>query len=88
MLSEDRHTPRSPPRIRGRGKRNSNWQLQAVLPHALERDGVELAHFAHECHPEIHVVVTSGSPLNYGATFMPKPLLLLDVLNEAERSRH
>ena len=55
-------------------------------------DGVELAHFTHDCYPEIHVVVTSGSPLTRslpdGATFMSKPLLLLDVLHEAERSRH
>jgi len=55
-------------------------------------DGVELAHFAHDYYPEIHVVVTSGSPiirsLPDGATFMPKPLRPLDVLHEAERSRH
>ena len=55
-------------------------------------DGVELAHFAHDCYPEIHVVVTSGSPLMRslpdGATFMPKPWRPLDVLHEAERSRH
>jgi len=55
-------------------------------------DGVELAHFAHDCYPEIRVVVTSGSPLTRslpdGATFMSKPLLPLDVLREAERSRH
>ena len=56
-------------------------------------DGVELAHFVHDCYPEIHVVVTSGSPLIIrtlpeGATFMAKPLLPLDVLREAERSRH
>src|SRR5882757_8494022 len=40
-------------------------------------DGVELAHFAHDCYPEIRVVVTSGSPLMRslpeGATFMSKP---------------
>ena len=55
-------------------------------------DGVELAHFAHDYYPEIHVVVTSGSPLMRslpeGATFMSKPLLSLDVLRAAERSRH
>ena len=55
-------------------------------------DGVELAHFAHDCYPEMHVVVTSGSPptrtLPEGATFMSKPLLALEVLREAERSRH
>src|SRR5215212_9005265 len=55
-------------------------------------DGVELAHFAHDCYPAIHVVVTSGSPLTRslpeGATFISKPLLPLDVLREAELSRH
>jgi DNA-binding NtrC family response regulator len=55
-------------------------------------DGVELAHFAHDRYPETHVVVTSALPptrtLPEGATFMSKPLRLLDVLREAERSRH
>ena len=55
-------------------------------------DGVELAHFTHDCYPAIHVVVTSGSPLMRslpeGATFISKPLLPLDVLHEAELSRH
>jgi two-component system cell cycle response regulator CpdR len=55
-------------------------------------DGVELAHFAHDCYPEMHVLVTSGSPptrsLPEGATFMSKPLLALDVIREAKRSRH
>jgi DNA-binding NtrC family response regulator len=55
-------------------------------------DGVELAHFAMECYPNIHVIVTSGRALTEslpeGAMFMPKPWLPLDVLNEAERSRH
>jgi two-component system, cell cycle response regulator CpdR len=55
-------------------------------------DGVELAHFAHDFYPEIRVVVTSGSPpmrsLPEGATFLSKPLLALDVVQEAERSRH
>ena len=59
---------------------------------AGEIDGVELAHFAHDCYPAIHVVVTSGSPLTRslpeGATFISKPLLPLDVLHEAELSRH
>ena len=55
-------------------------------------DGVELAHFAHDCYPKMHVVVTSGSPptksLPEGAMFMSKPLLALDVIREAERSWH
>jgi DNA-binding NtrC family response regulator len=55
-------------------------------------DGVELAHFVTQCYPDIHVIVTSGlaptKSLPEGATFMPKPWLLLDVLREAQRSRH
>ena len=55
-------------------------------------DGVELAHFATQCYPDIHVIVTSGLALTKslpeGATFMPKPWLPLDVLREAQRSRH
>jgi two-component system, cell cycle response regulator CpdR len=55
-------------------------------------DGVELAHFATQCYPDIHVIVTSGLALTKnlpeGATFMPKPWLPLDVLREAERSQH
>ena len=55
-------------------------------------DGVELAHFAHENYPDIHVIVTSRNALPKrlpeGALFMPKPWLPLDVLREAERSQH
>ena len=55
-------------------------------------DGVELAHFARESYPNIHVIVTSGLALTKslpeGATFMPKPWLPLDVLREAELSQH
>ena len=55
-------------------------------------DGVELAHFARQCYPDIHVIVTSGLALTQslpeGATFIPKPWLPLDVLREAQRSRH
>jgi len=55
-------------------------------------DGVELAHFATQCYPDIHVIVTSGLALTKslpkGATFMPKPWLPLDVLREAQRSQH
>jgi two-component system cell cycle response regulator CpdR len=53
-------------------------------------DGVELAHFATHCYPDIHVIVTSGLALSIpeGATFLPKPWLPLDVLREAQRSQH
>lgn len=55
-------------------------------------DGVELAHFAHQCYPDLHVIVTSGSALTKslpdGAMFMSKPLVALDVIREAERARH
>ena len=55
-------------------------------------DGVELAHFATQCCPNIHVIVTSGRALTKrlpeGAIFMPKPWLPLDVLRQAERSQH
>jgi two-component system cell cycle response regulator CpdR len=54
-------------------------------------DGVELAHFATQCYPDIHVVVTSGLELTKslpeGALFMPKPWLPLDLLREAALSR-
>ena len=55
-------------------------------------DGLELAYFARQCYPDIHVIVTSGRALTKslpeGATFMPKPWLALDGLREAQRSRH
>jgi two-component system cell cycle response regulator CpdR len=55
-------------------------------------DGVELAHFATQCYPNIRVIVTSGLALTKslpeGAMFMPKPWLPLDVLREVERSQH
>ena len=54
-------------------------------------DGLELAYFARQCYPDIHVIVTSGRALTKslpeGATFMAKPWLPLDVLREAQRSR-
>lgn len=54
-------------------------------------DGVELAHFATQRYPNIHVIVTSGLALTKGlpegAMFMPKPWLPLDVLREAEHSK-
>ena len=55
-------------------------------------DGLELAYFARQSYPGIHVIVTSGRALTKslpeGAKFMPKPWLPLDVLREAQRSRH
>jgi DNA-binding NtrC family response regulator len=55
-------------------------------------DGVELAHIATQLCPDIHVIVTSGLPptksLPDGAMFMPKPWLPLDLLREAEKSKH
>ena len=54
-------------------------------------DGVELAHFATQRYPNIHVIVTSGLELTKSlperALFMPKPWLPLDLLREAEHSR-
>ena len=55
-------------------------------------DGVQLAHFAKRRFAGLHVIVTSGLSLREslpdGALFFPKPWLPLDVLREAERSRH
>jgi two-component SAPR family response regulator len=53
-------------------------------------DGVELAHFATQHCPNIHIIVTSGFELTKslpeGTLFMPKPWLPLDVLREAAHS--
>jgi CheY-like chemotaxis protein len=55
-------------------------------------DGVELAQFAARRYPNIHVIVTSSlavaKRLPDGVMFMPKPWLPLNVLREAERSKH
>jgi two-component system, cell cycle response regulator CpdR len=55
-------------------------------------NGVQLAHFAKQRFASLHVIVTSGLSLReslpVGALFLPKPWLSLDVLREAERSRH
>ena len=52
-------------------------------------NGVELAHIAKECNPELGVIVTSGKPLQQdlpdGAKFWSKPWVPLDVIREAER---
>jgi CheY-like chemotaxis protein len=52
-------------------------------------DGVELAHIAKQCNPDIDVIVTSGRPLRRslpsGAQFWSKPWAPLDVIREAER---
>jgi len=54
--------------------------------------GVELAHFATQYYPNIHVIVTSGNSLTKslpdGVTFIPKPWLPLDILREVEHSQH
>jgi DNA-binding NtrC family response regulator len=51
--------------------------------------GVELAHIAKKCNPELDVIVTSGKPLQQelpdGAKFWSKPWVPLDVIREAER---
>ncbi|HWK95407.1 MAG TPA: response regulator [Pseudolabrys sp.] len=55
-------------------------------------DGIELARVAHEHYPDLRVIVSSGQDIGEQlpeqAMFMPKPLLPLNVLREAERSRH
>ena len=53
-------------------------------------DGLALAHFARDRFPNLHVIVTSGTPrtgLPTGATFLAKPWRPLDVLREAERTQ-
>lgn len=52
-------------------------------------DGVQLAHVAKRCNPDLGVIVTSGRPLHEklpdGAKFWSKPWAPLDVIREAER---
>jgi len=52
-------------------------------------NGVELAHIAKKCNPELDVIVTSGKPLRQplpdGVKFWPKPWAPLDIIREAER---
>ena len=53
--------------------------------------GTELAVIAKSRFPNLTVILTSGSNapvLPAGAMFMQKPWLALDILREAERSRH
>lgn len=56
---------------------------------AGDMDGVELAHIARKHHPDMDVIVTSGSPLHQelpdGVQFWAKPWAPLDVIREAER---
>jgi DNA-binding NtrC family response regulator len=56
---------------------------------AGDMTGVELAHIAKRCNPELDVIVTSGRPLQQqlpaGAKFWSKPWVPLDVIREAER---
>jgi DNA-binding NtrC family response regulator len=53
--------------------------------------GVELAAIAHQRHPALDVVVTSGQPLAGrlpdGVKFWSKPWAALDVLREAEQAQ-
>jgi DNA-binding NtrC family response regulator len=55
-------------------------------------DGIDLAEFATQRFPNIHVIVTSGAMqtkrIPAGATFIPKPWRPLDVIREAERVQH
>ena len=55
-------------------------------------DGVDLAHFAKQRFPDLHVIVTSGveqtKSLPAGTTFMAKPWRPLDVFRVAERAQH
>ena len=57
-----------------------------------QTDGVQLAHFAHQHYPNMHVIVTSGGDLTRqlpeGTTFIPKPWVALELLREAVRSQH
>ena len=52
-------------------------------------DGVELAHYAAEQYPNIHLIVTSGRApprqLPETAKFFQKPWTALDLLRETER---
>src|SRR5258708_26370950 len=49
-------------------------------------NGVELAHIAKKCNPELDVIVTSGMPLPQplpdGAKFWPKPGAPVDIIRE------
>lgn len=53
-------------------------------------NGVELAHIARQCNPELGVIVTSGKPLRAalpeGVKFWAKPWAPLDIIREAERT--
>ena len=59
---------------------------------AGDMNGVELAHIARRHHPDMGVIVTSGSPLRQelpdGVQFWSKPWAPLDVIREAERMAH
>jgi two-component system, cell cycle response regulator CpdR len=54
-------------------------------------DGMQLAHFANQNYPNIHVIVTSADALTKklpeGVTFMPKPWVALELLRHAVRSQ-
>ncbi len=64
------------------------WFLMTDVNLAGPLSGAELATIAHQRHPALGVVVTSGKPLNGrlpdGVKFWSKPWAALDVLREAE----
>ena len=63
--------------------------MMTDVQRAGHMNGVELAHIAKKCNPELDVIVTSGMPLRQplpeGAKFWPKPWAPLDIIREAER---
>ena len=52
--------------------------------------GVQLAHVAKKCNPELDVIVTSGRPLSEtlpdGVRFWAKPWVPLDIIRAAEKT--
>lgn len=57
---------------------------------AGKMSGVELAELAQQRFPDIDVIITSGQRVDRipkNTLFMPKPLLPLELLRQAERSR-
>jgi CheY-like chemotaxis protein len=75
--------------LEGAGENVSMLLTDTHLPGKI--DGVELAHYAAEQYPNIHLVVTSGRvprrQLPDGAKFFQKPWTALDLLRETERLR-
>jgi|SRR4051812_35157693 len=73
--------------LRRRGERLALMMTDINL--AGDMNGVELAHIARRCNPDLDVIVTSGvpppQPLPEGARFWAKPWAPLDVIRLAER---